>query len=167
VEWLLKFKFPEGAGEKSPLLEDVKALDLKFVSKTVNGFVLHRSLGSNAQRNDFEPVHEQLSPKTEIKLAPVGGRSSNTTSLPFFNIEVTKVSSKARNEVECLEERHSATASWLTTNYEAFEAMAQPKKVRSKARNEVECREERHSATASWLTTNYAGGVIVAIGWSG
>ncbi|MDW8029996.1 MAG: alpha-galactosidase, partial [Armatimonadota bacterium] len=87
VEWVLKFKFLEGAGEKSPLLEDVKALDLKFVSKTVNGFVLHRSLGSNAQRNDFEPMHEQLKPKIEIKLAPVGGRSSNTTSLPLFNTE--------------------------------------------------------------------------------
>ncbi|MEM4740185.1 MAG: alpha-galactosidase [Zestosphaera sp.] len=87
VEWVLKFKFPEGAGEKSPLLEDVKALDLKFVGKTGASFVLHRSLGSNAQRNDFAPVHEELNPKSEIKLAPVGGRSSNTTSLPFFNIE--------------------------------------------------------------------------------
>lgn len=86
VEWVLKFKFPQGAGEKSPLLEDVKAIDLKFVSEN-RGFVLHRSLGSNAQRNDFAPVHEELSPQKEIKLAPIGGRSSNTTSLPFFNIE--------------------------------------------------------------------------------
>ncbi|MCX7778553.1 MAG: hypothetical protein N2381_10965, partial [Armatimonadetes bacterium] len=28
-----------------------------------------------------------------------------------------RVRSKARNEVECREKRHSATASWLTTNY--------------------------------------------------
>lgn len=87
IEWVLKFNFPQGAGEKSPLLEDVKALDLKFIGETDKGFILHRSLGSNAQRNDFAPVHEELSPQKEIKLAPIGGRSSNTTSLPFFNIE--------------------------------------------------------------------------------
>lgn len=87
VEWVLRFKFPESASEKSPLLEDVKVLDLKFVGKTDRSFVLHRSLSSNAQRNDFAPVHEELAPKSEIKLAPVGGRSSNTTSLPFFNLE--------------------------------------------------------------------------------
>ncbi len=175
VEWVLKFKFPEGAGEKSPLLEDVKALDLKFVGKTGASFVLHRSLGSNAQRNDFAPVHEELNPKSEIKLTPVGGRSSNTTSLPFFNIEAQKVRSEARNEAECCQERHSVTTSWLTTNDE--ETGAKKFVVRhgtkwSAVKNMTRGNFERHFANASWLTTNYeendgGGGIIVAIGWSG
>jgi alpha-galactosidase len=86
VEWVLKFKFTGNGEEKSPLLEDVRAVDLKFVSDSKK-FVLHRSLGSNAQRNDFEPIHEELNPNAKITLTPVGGRSSNTTSLPFFNLE--------------------------------------------------------------------------------
>jgi hypothetical protein len=86
VEWVLKFKFTGNGEEKSPLLEDVRAVDLRFVSDGKK-FVLHRSLGSNAQRNDFEPIHEELNPNAEITLTPVGGRSSNTTSLPFFNLE--------------------------------------------------------------------------------
>jgi alpha-galactosidase len=88
VEWVLKFKFTGNGEEKSPLLEDVRAVDLKFVSDSKK-FVLHRSLGSNAQHNDFEPLHEELNPNAEITLTPVGGRSSNTTSLPFFNLEAS------------------------------------------------------------------------------
>jgi len=85
----------------------------------------------------------------------------------------TTVRSKARSEAECRQEqdkiwetqdgikRHSAFASWLTTN-ERLTAVT----VCSKAQNEVECRQEqdkiwetqdgikRHSAFASWLTTS-------------
>jgi alpha-galactosidase len=87
VEWVLVFEFPEDGGSKSPLLEDIQALELKFVGEKHKGFVFHRSLGSNAQRNDFAPVHEELKPEGLIELAPIGGRSSNTTALPFFNVE--------------------------------------------------------------------------------
>jgi len=52
---------------------------------------MHRVLGSSAQRTDFAPVEEEIEGDTSIRLTPVGGRSSNTTSLPFFNIEFSGI----------------------------------------------------------------------------
>jgi alpha-galactosidase len=43
---------------------------------------------------DFAPVDESMPPNAKIRLAPVGGRSSNTSAFPFFNIEAPNFSSK-------------------------------------------------------------------------
>jgi len=51
---------------------------------------LHRAVGSDARKDDFAPVDELILPNTLVKLAPIGGRSSNKTALPFFNIELPK-----------------------------------------------------------------------------
>lgn len=81
VEWVLHFK---NTGSKStPILEDVRALDATFQGKN---WILHRALGSNAAPTDFSPVDEPLPPGKQIDLAPTAGRSSDTTSLPFFNV---------------------------------------------------------------------------------
>ena len=85
VEWVVKFR-NEGA-EDSPILEDVQALDTVFTRRGEGEFVLHRALGSSASRDDFAPISDVLHPNTKIELAPVGGRSSNTRALPFFNIQ--------------------------------------------------------------------------------
>ncbi|MGC9003570.1 MAG: alpha-galactosidase [bacterium] len=83
VEWVLKFK-NEGK-EDTKIIEDIRALDYLFRG---NGtFILHRALGSNAQRDDFAPIEEHLEQGSYLKITPIGGRSSNTTSLPFFNLE--------------------------------------------------------------------------------
>ncbi|MEM2313812.1 MAG: alpha-galactosidase [Candidatus Bathyarchaeia archaeon] len=89
VEWVLRFNFLKGAANKSPLIEDIQTLDLKFISQSSKGFILHRSLGSSAQRNDFAPIHEEIKQNTTLSFAPIGGRSSNTTASPFFNLEAT------------------------------------------------------------------------------
>jgi len=83
IEWVLKFR-NEGKTD-TPIIENIKALDYLF--KGEGEFVLHRALGSNAQRDDFAPVDESLKQGNEIRIAPLGGRSSHTTSLPFFNLE--------------------------------------------------------------------------------
>ncbi len=85
VEWVVKFK-NEGA-EDTPLLEGVQALDTTFTRAENGEFVLHRALGSTASRQDFAPVDDVMRPHTKMLLAPIGGRSSNTNVLPFFNIE--------------------------------------------------------------------------------
>jgi len=83
VEWILKLKNDDK--KDTPIIEDIKALNYLF--REEGEFLLHRVLGSNAQRNDFAPVEESLQPGTSLRIAPLGGRSSNTTAFPFFNLE--------------------------------------------------------------------------------
>jgi alpha-galactosidase len=81
VEWVLHFK---NTGSKpTPMIEDVRALDTAFQGTQ---WILHRALGSNAAPTDFSPVDEPLSPGKQIDLAPKAGRSSDTNSLPFFDL---------------------------------------------------------------------------------
>ena len=87
VEWVVTFR-NEGIAD-TPILEDVQALDTDFTRDEEGEYVLHRALGSSASRDDFAPIIDVLHPNTKIELAPVGGRSSNTRALPFFNIETT------------------------------------------------------------------------------
>jgi len=85
VEWVVTF---ENCGrEDTPIIEDVKALDIELTRNPEGEFVLHRALGSSASRMDFAPVDDVMHPNANIQLAPIGGRSSNTHVLPFFNIE--------------------------------------------------------------------------------
>jgi alpha-galactosidase len=83
VEWVLKFKNENKTD--TPIIANVKALDCVF--KGEGNFILHRAKGSNAQRDDFAPVEESLDSNIQLRITPIGGRSSNTASLPFFNLE--------------------------------------------------------------------------------
>ncbi len=85
VEWMLKFS--NGAGANSPILEQAEVISYRFSYDHKGTFVLHHSLGSSGQRSDFQPVDEELQAGKAITLMPAGGRSSDNTALPFFNIE--------------------------------------------------------------------------------
>lgn len=84
IEWVVKLR-NEGS-EDTPLLDQIQALDVTFTRKQNGDLVLRRALGSSATRSDFAPVEELLRPNAPVTLAPVGGRSSNTTALPFFDV---------------------------------------------------------------------------------
>ncbi len=64
-----------------------EAIDFSFKYKSDGHFILHHSLGSDARRSDFQPVDEQLQIGKKISMMPSGGRSSDNSALPFFNIE--------------------------------------------------------------------------------
>jgi len=85
VEWVITFK--NGGTDDTPIIEDVQALDTSFTRKKNGEFILHRAEGSSATRSDFAPIDNPMPPGSRIRLAPIGGRSSNTTAFPFFNIE--------------------------------------------------------------------------------
>ncbi len=85
VEWVVTFK--NCGTNNTPIIEDVHALDMTLTRKEGGEFVLHRALGSSATKMDFAPVDEAMPPNVKVRLAPVGGRSSNTSAFPFFNIE--------------------------------------------------------------------------------
>jgi alpha-galactosidase len=88
VEWVLYF-VNKGRGP-TPFLEQVRALDTRFENRA-NQFVLHWAIGSNAQPTDFVPRDQDLGRDVHVSFAPVGGRSSNTTALPFFNLEAPEI----------------------------------------------------------------------------
>jgi alpha-galactosidase len=84
VEWVLRFG--NKGHREAPTLEDVRALDVRF-RYDGRSIHLHRALGSSNKETDFSPVEHILKPGAQISLAPVGGLSSNSTSLPFFNVD--------------------------------------------------------------------------------
>jgi len=85
IEWVLKFK---NQGTKdTPIIENIQALD--FLLEERGEIILHYAKGSDAQRDDFAPLEERLQPAAPLKIAPLGGRSSSATALPFFNLQIT------------------------------------------------------------------------------
>lgn len=87
VEWVLTFH--NGAAQDTPILEEIQAVDATRQFGQKGELILHRALGSSASRSDFAPVDEVMQTDSAIQLAPIGGRSSNTTVFPFFNVEAT------------------------------------------------------------------------------
>lgn len=85
VDWVLRFK---NLGDvDSPVISNIRSLDATIIEHPKNACILHRSLGSNAQCNDFQPIADVIQEDKSIELFPIGGRSSNTSVFPFFNIE--------------------------------------------------------------------------------
>ncbi|HTF28350.1 MAG TPA: alpha-galactosidase, partial [Flavitalea sp.] len=86
VEWVMQFI--NTSGKNTPLLEKAAVIDQGF-SNTLNGpFILHHAKGSNAKRTDFEPMDDELQTGKNVYMSPEGGRSSDNTAFPFFNIEM-------------------------------------------------------------------------------
>jgi alpha-galactosidase len=85
VEWVLTFS--NTSGRNTPLLEKAAVVNNSFTSESNDGYILHYARGSNAQRNDFQPIDEKMQTGKSIYMTTAGGRSSDNTGFPFFNIE--------------------------------------------------------------------------------
>jgi len=84
VEWVVRF---ENAGTAdTPIFEDVLACAMRCDGWPEDPVTVFRAKGSNAERSDFAPIREDLSENAEVRFGPSGGRSSDTTTLPFFNV---------------------------------------------------------------------------------
>jgi alpha-galactosidase len=86
VEWVLKFS--NTSGKNTPLIERAAVINQSFVSEEKGTFVLHHAKGSNAERTDFQPIDEKMEIGKSTYMTPVGGRSSDNTAFPFFNIGI-------------------------------------------------------------------------------
>ena len=83
VEWVLRF---HNTGKvDTPILKDILPLDLRTTGPVEGKVVLHHAHGSTCQPTDFLPIDRPVAPKSQITLAPRGGRSSDG-QLPFFNL---------------------------------------------------------------------------------
>lgn len=86
VEWVLRFS--NTSGKATPLIEKAAVIDESFAAETAGACILHHNKGSNADRSDFQPIDEPLVQGKNIYLTPAGGRSSDTSAFPFFNLEM-------------------------------------------------------------------------------
>ena len=86
VEWVLHFT--NGGKENSPRISDVNVSDVSFRSSVAGDFKVHYAYGSRALRSDFSPLLKRLALGDSLYLKPLGGRSSDNTALPFYNIEL-------------------------------------------------------------------------------
>ena len=84
VEWVVRMR-NEGTAD-TPLIQDLMACDVALSDFGAGPVELYRALGSNADRTDFAPVRDTLNGSAAVKFGPSGGRSSDNTALPFFNI---------------------------------------------------------------------------------
>jgi alpha-galactosidase len=86
VEWVLKFS--NQSGKNTPELEKAEVIHHSFSTQESGSFLLHHAKGSNAERSDFQPIDETLQSGRNVYLTPSGGRSSDNTAFPFFNLEM-------------------------------------------------------------------------------
>ena len=86
LEWVLNFS--NTSGKNTPVIEKAAAIDQSFSAKEEGNFILHHSKGSNAERVDFQMRNDKLLPGKAIYSTPDGGRSSDHSAFPFFNIEM-------------------------------------------------------------------------------
>jgi len=85
VEYVLRFI--NTSSQNTPIIENAAVINQSFQYDQNGKFMLHHSLGSNAAKNDFQPFDEQMQIGKNIYMTPIGGRSSDNTAFPFFNIE--------------------------------------------------------------------------------
>ncbi|MCY3022555.1 MAG: alpha-galactosidase, partial [Planctomycetota bacterium] len=83
VDWVLHFE-NKGAAD-TPIIENIQALDVQLnTGQPDRAAVLHQIAGDNCSAGSFRPADTKVEAGKTIRLAPVGGRSSNGT-FPFFN----------------------------------------------------------------------------------
>jgi alpha-galactosidase len=86
VEWVLYFT---NTSEKdSPVLKDVKVVDLDLQYPSAGAMTLHYADGTHVSKEDFHPRQEILESGETMSFSPQSGRSSDR-AFPFFNIETS------------------------------------------------------------------------------
>lgn len=84
IDWVIYFK--NDGSQDTPIIEDIKALDLSFDAPSQGDIIFRHSKGSTCVVDDFLPIDELIPADKSITLTPNLGRSSDG-NLPFFNLE--------------------------------------------------------------------------------
>ncbi|MDR1745933.1 MAG: alpha-galactosidase [Tannerella sp.] len=84
VEWVMRLT--NTSGENTPVMDSFKVVDQRYESRTDGVFSVLHARGSIGVRSDFLVSQTQLQPAETLHLQPEGGRSSDHTAFPFFNI---------------------------------------------------------------------------------
>ncbi len=86
IEWLLRFS-NASATNNNPVISNLAATGYTFSSVNGGGSILYHALANDAKREDFMFLSNDLKGGCRVYMTPEGGRSSDATGLPFFNIE--------------------------------------------------------------------------------
>ena len=84
VEWTIYFK--NDGKTDTPVIEKIKALDVKLTKKSTDKFILHHFTGSPCSPTDYRPFEENMAPGESKHITTSGGRPTNS-DMPYFNIE--------------------------------------------------------------------------------
>ncbi|MBN1418689.1 MAG: alpha-galactosidase [Planctomycetes bacterium] len=84
VEWTVYFRNTGDAD--TPILSDVRALDVEFRRRPAEEFILRHWKGTFVRRDDYEPLATALEPSESIRFAPPGGRPCGRV-FPYYNLE--------------------------------------------------------------------------------
>lgn len=85
VEWTVYLK--NNGKSDTPLIKDLKALDMSITREADDEFVLHHNMGSSCRIDDFKPIKTILNPNMKKRFAPATGYSSDP-DMPYFNIQL-------------------------------------------------------------------------------
>ena len=78
VEWVLNFS--NNSKKNTPLIEKVAVIDQSFIPEGDGSVILHHARGSDARKDDFGPVDEEMEIGKNISIAQTRGRSSSHRS---------------------------------------------------------------------------------------
>lgn len=84
VEWTLHLK--NTGKQDTPVLSDVRPLDIRLQSNDEKPFLLHHNVGSVVEPRDFEPLRTVLGPGVKKHFAGAAGRPTGN-DLCYFNVE--------------------------------------------------------------------------------
>jgi alpha-galactosidase len=83
AEWMVYFK--NSGSQRTPILQDIKALDTEFEGDVQGTMILHHSRGSSDAANDYEPMETPLPADAQEHFASIGGRGTDG-EMPYFNL---------------------------------------------------------------------------------
>ncbi|MBN1421365.1 MAG: alpha-galactosidase [Planctomycetes bacterium] len=84
IEWTVYLK--NGGAADTPIIEDLRAIDLRWRRDATGDFVLHHHRGDICAAESFAPMTSALDGPA-MHFAPVGGRPSNG-AWPYFHLEL-------------------------------------------------------------------------------
>ena len=84
IDWVLRFR-NDGTSD-TPIIENILPLDWS-IPASAGDCVLRHARGSNNAATDFTPLEDNFGPGGNDHLESSKGRSSDTNTLPFFNLQ--------------------------------------------------------------------------------
>jgi alpha-galactosidase len=85
VEWTVYFK--NTGQENTPMLANVQAIDTRIERAQEGEYLLKYNKGDTCAPDLYQPLEQVLTPKTELRLAPAGGRGTNH-AFPYYNLRM-------------------------------------------------------------------------------
>ena len=84
VEWTLYFK--NTGEEKTPILENINALDAEFPIRGGLDPILHHQIGTPSTQSDYKPMTSSIAQGNHLQFTPAGGRGTDG-NYPYYNLE--------------------------------------------------------------------------------